>query len=117
MSEFLGTKTKWKSVVNEKWPFNWYLETEDGESNILIGINHYSTRDDTIQDCLNRDYEINSEGLANLLLISKAPEMLEMLNEMYDEWCETGIGENKLSEYMIKTNQLIKEATTLCETK
>ena len=53
------------------------------------------------------------ETQANQLLCSKAPEMLEMLKEMFDEWCETGIGENKLSEYMLKAKQLIKEATEI----
>lgn len=49
----------------------------------------------------------------NASLISKAPEMLDMLKEMFDEWCETGIGENKLSEYMLKAKQLIKETTEI----
>ena len=47
------------------------------------------------------------------LLIEQREKMLEMLQEMFDEWCETGIGENKLSEYMLKAKQLIKEATTI----
>jgi hypothetical protein len=52
-------------------------------------------------------------GQANALLISKAPEMLEMLNEIYQEWCETGICENKLDSYMSQIKKLIKEATEL----
>jgi phage repressor protein C with HTH and peptisase S24 domain len=44
---------------------------------------------------------------------NKYNEMLKMLKEMFDEWCETGIGENKLSEYMLKSKQLIKESTEI----
>ena len=63
----------------------------------------------------NNTIDLNAYAIGALdaLKKSKYTEMLEMLEEMYDEWCETGIGENKLSDYMLKTKQLIKEATEL----
>ena len=50
---------------------------------------------------------------ANALLISKSPQMLEMLEEMYDHWSECGIGEKELDNYMSKIKALINEATEI----
>lgn len=63
----------------------------------------------------NNTIDLNAYAIGALdaLKKSKYTEMLEMLEEMYDEWCETGIGENKLSDYMLKTKHLIKESTEL----
>lgn len=93
--EFKGTKGNWKLAENE---YGYYTSVRN--------------LDDSRKVCTSR---VNNqiESNANLLLISKAPEMVEMLKEMFDEWCETGIGENKLSEYMLKSKKLIKEATEL----
>jgi hypothetical protein len=48
---------------------------------------------------------------ANSLLISKAPEMLEMLKDLLESW-EVGNFDN---EQFVFVKQLIKEATTLPE--
>jgi hypothetical protein len=43
----------------------------------------------------------------------KYDEMLGMLEAMYDEWCEVGIGDSHMSYYMNSVKQLIKEAKEL----
>ena len=94
MNQFKGTKSKWllNAFPKEK----------------MSVMNKSKTK----KICVSK-VENYEESLANLLLISKAPEMLEMLNEMYQEWCETGICENKLDSYMSQIKKLIKEATEL----
>lgn len=89
--EFKGTKGKWNTFNDRVEQRGQFIDTV---------ICRFEPR-------------MSRESEANALLISKAPEMLEMLKEMFDEWCETGIGENQLSEYMLKSKKLIKEATEL----
>jgi len=102
MSQFKGTKGRWMLMVEDKWPFSYSIETK--KENVLFGIVRYSTADKCINDCLKRDPALNNEGLANALLISKAPELLEMLEEVKDY-----LG----SDVRGKVEQLIKEATEL----
>jgi hypothetical protein len=88
MSEFKGTKGKWEVVKYEKNDFslcrNEIQFGDDGEC---------------VAEFVHNDYDA--------LLISKAPEMLEMLEElisanpMHDGW----------HEKILKAKQLIKEAT------
>jgi hypothetical protein len=96
MGTFKGTKGKWirKEVITDNGFFQ-KVSVDLAES---------------ICNVTTRDHE---RSIYNALLISKAPEMLEMLVEMYEEWCETGIGQNKLDSYMSQIKQLIKEATEL----
>lgn len=67
------------------------------------------------------DYLPRDEEEANTLLISKAPEMLEMLKEFIDSCCGEqqceeelikGLG-NQIHNSVLKAKQLIKEATEL----
>lgn len=85
--EFKGTKGKW---VLKTFP--------EGQISVRNDI-------DTRKICVPRvqNYE---ESLANLLLISKAPEMLEMLIRMRDneDWDITDL---------LDLKQLIKEATEI----
>jgi hypothetical protein len=90
MSEFKGTKGKWTS-----------FKPQDGNGFVYVN-NEYLTTG-TIATC----YGDGEEPQANALLISKAPEMLEMLKEL--------ISGNRLlleTDYK-KIEQLIKEATQL----
>jgi hypothetical protein len=85
MREFKGTKGKW------------VLKTfQDGQMSVR-------NENDTRKICVPRvqNYE---ESLANLLLISKAPEMLEML--------EAIVSYGGVANFN-KIKQLIKEATQL----
>jgi hypothetical protein len=106
--EFKGTKGKWNLVLQDKWPFSYDIQNEDYSERILFGINHYSTEDKTIEDCLKRDYNINSLGLANAKLISCAPEMLEML-----EKCKEAFESLKQPFISSEIEQLIKKATEI----
>lgn len=94
--EFKGTKGKWV-LVND---FN-DLESEKSES---IASFHWNYEDYHTTMVKN---EI--EGKHNALLISKAPEMLEMLKELINcNPLHKGYHEKKL-----KAIKLIKEATEL----
>jgi hypothetical protein len=93
MSNFKGTKGKWRAVNNgphwnNKAIDNWVIEwSEDGE---LVSDHVYDPYD--------------------ALLISKAPEMLEMLEELYnDSEAWSGI----FPSQQLKIERLIKEATEL----
>lgn len=104
MSEFKGTKGKWK-IKDIKST----LETEINSSEYRIAkVKHYKGK--------NFNDPIEKEAKANALLISKAPELLEALIIAHKF-----IEENKLKNYMIELlnrqlpnlEQLIKEATEL----
>ena len=90
--EFKGTKGKWL-LVND---FN-NLESEKGES---IASFHWNYEDYHTTMVKN---EI--EGKHNALLISKAPEMLEMLEKLVNTYELLGLSN--------EVKQLIKEATEL----
>lgn len=85
--KFQGTKGNWKCVGNSV-----YVQ---------------SNKPKTIADCENRHLKGNEEQY-NALLISKAPEMLEMLKRCADAF-------DSLHQPFISDNikQLIKEATQL----
>ena len=87
--EFKGTKGKW---ILKTFP--------EGQISVRNEI-------DTRKICVPRvqNYE---ESLANLLLISKAPEMLEMLKECKEALDRIGHGIIEA-----KIEQLIKEATEI----
>lgn len=88
MSEFKGTKGKWEFLNTELADF--HLTTVICEKEVIAHINSEK-----------------SNRIANALLISKAPEMLEMLKEISnDRLWGTDDDFNKLE-------QLIKEATEL----
>ena len=89
--EFKGTKGNWKLTENE---YGYYTSVRN--------------LDDSRKVCTSR---INNqiESNANLLLISKAPEMLEMLDKIIKEH-ET---DTKSWSTILEIKQLIKEATEL----
>ena len=99
--EFKGTKGKW-IIVNEFCD----LESEKGES---IASFHWNYEDYHTTMVKN---EI--EGKHNALLISKAPEMLELINEFYLMCIQKTFPTEHELEYMAeKAEKLIKEATEL----
>lgn len=101
MSEFKGTKGKWEMV-----------NTDKVESHLDIAIN--SDKSDCIAWVYSESDYKNINGKANALLISKAPEMLEMiieLREIFDKYRVDN--EQQFSKYKQPLEKLIKEATTL----
>lgn len=92
MAEFKGTKGKWKLVF-----------TEEVESHLDIAIN--SEKDDCVAWVYRSSEYKAINGQANALLISKAPEMLEMLEYCYNY---ASIYDD---EMFFKLKELIKEAT------
>lgn len=104
MSEFKGTIGKWSI----------YQRIDDNEEN------QYSVTSNNgkVCYCYNMsvsDYE-NNIARANALLISKAPEMLEMLKHhlSYLKSFENNIEDADFLEYLIfKTSELIKQATEI----
>lgn len=96
--EFKGTKGKWKLANND---YGYYTSVR----NI----------DDTRKVCVSRVNDI-VESNANMLLISKAPEMLEMLNKFVEKDLfnyEQGEPSESYFQYMNEAKKLIKEATEL----
>ncbi len=92
MYEFKGTKGPWS------------VHDWDGCLEIVAGEN---INPNTVATILNRHKEIvncYSESEANALLISKAPELLEMLKDIKDY-----LGSDRRQE----VEQLIKEATEI----
>jgi hypothetical protein len=89
MSNFRGTKGKWKLAENE---YGYYTSVRN--------------LDDSRKICTSRVNNQN-ESNANLLLISKAPEMLEMLENIYTERINGGDFDTR------EVYRLIKEATEL----
>ena len=92
--EFKGTKGKWKLHKHA------FACVVSDESSLLVS------------NCGGRASNVNADELyieqqANALLISKAPEMLEML-----QWLYSRLG-TSFSQEKEEIEQLIKEATTL----
>ena len=112
MSEFKGTKGKWAYGVTRKNKIGVKIDT------LFIQLGTIYDDDCTMPSCCCTKIH------ANALLISKAPEMLEMLESvirlkdfiLYDETIvnESNIGEANALAIMIQNiEQLIKEATEL----
>ena len=95
MSEFKGTKGKWE-IKDIKSPF----ETTINSSEYRIAeVKHFKGK--------GFNDPIEKEAKANALLISKAPEMLEMLKR-----CEYWISAcNEDANILKDISELIKEAT------
>jgi Fe-S cluster assembly ATPase SufC len=89
MSNFKGTRGKWKLAENE---YGYYTSVRN--------------LDDSIKVCTSRVNNQN-ESNANLLLISKAPEMLEFIINVFNTMPNGSVIQEK-------AKQLIKEATELC---
>ena len=95
MSEFKGTKGKW--VVEKTHEKGKWIQNEDGG---YCAVSAGSTLE---------------ESKANALLISKAPEMLEMLNRVLNDvdFSSTLWGNDAGIILSEEIEQLIKEATEL----
>jgi hypothetical protein len=93
--EFKGTKGKWSFVA--------------GNPNQLTVVKIGNAHEFELE--INGKNRIKEE-IANALLISKAPEMLEMLNEAVNV-LRDGMRTNSKKELADKIEQLIKEATEL----
>ena len=109
--EFKGTKGKWEvGIVNNG---------EHGINGIVVWSPEYSKKSDGTYEMvchISTPEEETKTDSPNALLISKAPEMLEMLKEISEF-----IDENENVNYMVRLlsrevpniKQLIKEATEL----
>ena len=95
MSEFKGTKGKWE--------YDKYKSISVNGKTILIN------------GCIGTTCHEDEEPMANALLISKAPEMLEMLKIARDKFLDLKHDKNlpELQEIQDQIEQLIKEATQL----
>jgi hypothetical protein len=96
--EFKGTKGKWRNIVL-------------GDRNV-IGNDENSTLH--FIDCWLAGIggiETNEEAKANALLISKAPEMLEMLEKVLN--LNNSAKEHISEKFFSDVEQLIKEATKI----
>jgi hypothetical protein len=87
MSEFKGTKTKWNKMDASRFGIPFII---------------YNEKEETIFQCYGEDAK------ANALLISKAPDMLDMLNKIAPTL--ERYGEIEQHKEVI---ELIKEATEL----
>ena len=99
--EFKGTKGKWEVAENE-YGYLTSVYTDNSQNP-----NPFRTI------CVSRVND-QVQNNANLLLISKAPEMLEMLKE-FEIMCDKlqFPTETNLREMRNKARQLIKEATEI----
>lgn len=96
MSEFKGTGGTW-SVLGEKY---FTIESKVQHERHIVPIVTIAT--------VNSSFRPTEEAKANAKLISKAPEMLEMLKKVEEEQCEYG---HVTSETHCEIIDLIKEAT------
>ena len=93
MNEFKGTKGKWEIST-------------DNEEGILITSKHPQNRDILTIWKYDVTFLENQEAKANALLISKAPEMLEMLEKIMKTY-------DKGTQTYLDCQKLIKEATQI----
>lgn len=99
--EFKGTSGKWFWIEGKRHDLA-ILQSENFEEVCNFG----------------NDYDFYpTEGTEpnkyDKLLISKAPDLLEFINRMRNHWCDSGLTETALDNYMAEAKQLIKEATEL----
>ena len=99
--EFKGTKGKWEYNGGDNSSIDIILP-----NNTTISVDRFNRYG---SDLVGARLEME----ANALLISKAPEMLDMLERMRSHWCETGLSETAIDNYMQEAKQLIKSATEL----
>ncbi len=101
--EFKGTKGKWSisSEIDDKrnQPVFNIDANEDSQKSII-----------TVWSGLDKDDEIDDEIKANAKIISKAPEMLDLLIESLDTFTCNDSSDRDLKS---RIEQLIKSATTV----
>jgi hypothetical protein len=98
--EFKGTKGKWVMHKTHDVKYEQPVYEIDDDS---------TTEFVTIWSGVNIGEEIPEEIRANALLISKAPELLDMLKDIY----QMGIGAVLSEQHIEAIEQLIKESTDL----
>lgn len=102
MSEFKGTKGIWKTKKDEN-SNGWIgVETDNNELSVTVYPNKVSDKRGTF----------SIETQSNALLISKAPELLEMLKDVED-LLEAYPSESEMHLKASEIRNLIKEATEL----
>lgn len=107
MSEFKGTKGNWKLDINDYYP-----EIRVWQGNKSFSVSTYINIANG--NGIFEDNSLCEENKANALLISKAPEMLEMLIELREIFDKYRVdNEQQFSKYKQPLEKLIKEATTL----
>jgi len=95
--KFKGTKGKIKvTEVKDGLAKGIYLSGENQKSFVAQVITYDRTQE---------------ENLANATLFSKSPEMLSLLQRMYDEYSMNDRITGSLLKFMIECRELIKEAT------
>ena len=95
--EFKGTKGKWEKVTAD-WDLNQSVYLEDTEE-IICDVK-----------------SLSHNAIYDALLISKAPEMLEMLKELVisaDDMFNNGEPSETYYQLINRAEQLIKESTEL----
>lgn len=100
MSEFKGTKGKWeyRQWDGEKWPDKRWSIGEKSTNGVCI--------------CISPRYDFESqESKANALLISKAPEMLEILKMINEEIRIMHV--TQMEHFRDGIEELIKSATSV----
>ena len=97
MANFKGTKGKWKVNKGSHYFSVKYEENERGTINLFMISEDYKGSHSLVEECE-----------ANALLISKAPEMLEMLEDLI-----TILKHYAEIEKIEQLRKLIKEATEL----
>lgn len=103
--EFKGTKGQWTKTTSSKGSIMVKGKAdENGFGEFSISLGKISDDDCTVPSCCKKTEH------ANALLISKAPEMLEMLKKVYPL-----LAERHLYETANKVSKLIKEATEINE--
>jgi hypothetical protein len=101
MNEFKGTKGQWY-VNGDKYAT---IESRKTDEKIVVTYPTIATVNSTFIDI--------EEFRANALLISKAPEMLDMLEKIYDYYSDNERITGSLRSFVIEIKQLIKEATQI----
>lgn len=108
MSNFKGTKCKLEPSFN-----GYYHQVIGMSGNMKVTIsvfNHYIT--DGEDENVVTDYSKGAECKANALLISKAPEMLEMLEELVCDLSEENLS-SAMNDTIKRAEQLIKQSTKI----
>jgi hypothetical protein len=107
--EFKGTKGKW-TLYQSKIPSNDKAVTHS----VYVGTKRISLCYDLYESDKSKNVE-EKTGQANALLISKAPEMLEMLEKLYQQvdFSFESFGSDTGLKMQEKIEQLIKEATEI----
>lgn len=99
MSEFKGNKGDWTNIN---------VQLSDW-STCCVGIDKGAV----ICNMYYEGIEITEEAKANAVLISHAPQMLELLKRMYDTYSVNERVSGSLRDFMIEAKQLIQQATTI----